>query len=330
MSIIRVEDLCKVYQVKKLRTGALGGIVDLFAPQMQKKEAVKSIGFSIDRGEAVGYIGPNGSGKSTTIKLMTGILTPTSGKVTVNGIEPYKKRKENAQRIGAVFGQKSQLVWDLSPKDSFELFRFIYRIPEPVYKRNLDKMMTLLRISEFDTTPVRQLSLGQRMRAEIACAFFHNPDICYLDEPTIGLDIVAKEHIREFLREINQEKETTIILTTHDMDDIEQVCGRIILINEGQIIHDGAMKQFREIYGKERVLTVQLEEDVTAMSIEGTRSIELKDRVAKIHYDKHNISSTRLIQMIASQYQVLDCHIEEPRIEVLIRDFYEKRVDQTC
>lgn len=325
MEVIQVNNLSKVYKVKHLRKGILGGLRDLVTPQYELKEAVRGINFTVQEGEAVGYIGPNGSGKSTTIKMLTGVLTPTSGKVIVNGLEPSKNRKENAMKIGVVFGQRSQLWWDLAIRESFDIFHHIYRIPTTVFKRNRDMMMELLDIRAFEATPVRQLSLGQRMRAEVACAFFHDPAICYLDEPTIGLDVVVKEQIRKFLREINKEKKTTIILTTHDMDDIEEVCKRIVLIDKGNIIHDDNMDSFRNTYGTDRLLKIQLAEPVNDFRIDTGRVESIKDSQVTIVFKKDQISATQLIHDIITRYPVLDCQLQEPKIEHLIRDVYEKR-----
>ncbi|MCG7408505.1 ATP-binding cassette domain-containing protein [Paenibacillus sp. ACRRX] len=325
MGLIKVEELYKVYKVKDSRKGLLGGVADLFAPQWIDKEAVNCINFTINQGESVGYIGPNGSGKSTTIKMLTGILYPTSGRVLVNNVEPYHNRLKNASMIGAVFGQRSQLWWDLAIRESFELFRHIYRIPYPIFKKNLDKMIELLGLNEFYSTPVRQLSLGQRMRAEIACAFFHEPLIVYLDEPTIGLDVVAKEQVRIFLREINKEKQTTIILTTHDMDDIQQVCERLILIDRGQLIFDSPMEHFVNQYGKERMLLLQLEHHVDNLHVDQGVLVENQNNQAKILFNKDSISATKLIQKMTESYPIIDCKIEEPKIEHLMRMVYEER-----
>lgn len=251
MSIV-VDHLSKIYRVVKHKS--------IFKTRFEQKVALDNISFQIDQGDSVAYIGPNGSGKSTTIKLLTGLLTPTFGKVTVNGLEPYKKRKENAMNIGFVFGQRTQLWWDLPITESFDLLKEIYRIPNAVYKRNLEILVTLLDLQGFSEVPVRQLSLGQRMRAEVACAFLHRPRIVYLDEPTIGIDIVTKAKIRDFLRDINKEEKTTIILTSHDIDDIETVCKRLILIDKGHIVYDGQIADFVERYAVYKKIRVAFKE----------------------------------------------------------------------
>jgi ABC-2 type transport system ATP-binding protein len=325
MKTIEVTDLWKVYEVKQHRKGLMGGLQDLIRPHIIEKPAVCGINFSIQQGEMVGYIGPNGSGKSTTIKMLTGILTPTRGRILVRGIEPSRHRQVNAAHIGAVFGQRTQLWWDLAIRESFDLFRHIYRIPAQRFKDNVERMYELLQLQSFDSTPVRQLSLGQRMRAEIASAFFHDPSIVYLDEPTIGFDVVAKEQIRGFLRDINRELNTTIILTTHDMEDIEQVCNRLIMIDDGHIIFDGGMSQFMDTYGTERMLSIELESDVPDFYVEGAQIIANEGRNVRILFNKVDISATRLIGQLTERYPVTDCHLQEPKIEHLIRGVYESR-----
>ncbi|WP_281886249.1 ATP-binding cassette domain-containing protein [Paenibacillus sp. YYML68] len=320
--MIEAKDLWKVYTYQEQRKGFWGSLNDLFSPIKKTKEAVRGINFNINQGEAVGYIGTNGSGKSTTIKLLTGILQPTSGAVLVNGINPKINRKENALQIGTVFGQRSQLLWDLAIHESFELFRFIYKIKHSKFKQNLNLMTELLRLDEFSSIPVRQLSLGQRMRAEIACAFLHDPTIVYLDEPTIGLDVVAKERIRSFLREIKTEKKTTIILTSHDMDDIEQVSDRMILIDHGQILYNGGTIKFIEHFGKERILTIHFENEITDISLKSGVLLSFNNKEARILFSKEDISATKLIESIISEYPVIDCSIEEPKIEHLVRNVY--------
>jgi len=323
--IIEAKELRKVYSVSKHREGLLGGIQDLFAPVREKKEAVKGIDLAIREGEAVGYVGPNGSGKSTTIKMLTGVLTPSGGQVLVNGLDPMKQRKRNARQIGVVFGQKSQLWWDLAIKQSFELFQHIYKIPAQTFRTNKDMMMELLALSEFEHTPVRQLSLGQRMRAEIACAFFHDPKIVFLDEPTIGLDVVAKEKIRSFIREINKDKKTTVIITSHDMDDIGQVCNRLVLINQGEIILDDSLHNFRKKYGNDRMLTVEMDEIPECVEIPGGEVVARENNNVTILFDNGRVTATQMIKALSEKYPVLDCKLEEPRIEHLIRDIYQSR-----
>ena len=323
--MIEVKSLWKIYSVAQHRKGLLGGIKDLISPVTTKKEAVRGINLEIMEGEAVGYIGPNGSGKSTTIKMLTGVLAPTSGLVRVNGLDPIKDRKKNAKQIGVVFGQKSQLWWDLAIRESFDLFQHIYRIPYDTFKKNKGKMMELLDLSGFDNIPVRQLSLGQRMRAEIACAFFHDPKIVFLDEPTIGVDVVAKEKIRAFIREINKEKRTTVIITSHDMDDINQVCNRLVLVNQGDIIFNDSLKKFMDSYGNDRVLVVEMEQSPGKIELPDCEVIAHESNSVSILFKKDQTTATRIIQTLAMQYPVIDCKLEEPKIEHLIRDIYQSR-----
>lgn len=250
MAIIEVNNLVKTYKTIEKEDGLLGYFKNLVKPKYNEFTAVNKINFNIEEGELVGYIGENGAGKSTTIKMLTGLLTPTSGSVLVNGIVPNEKRIQNNKNIGAVFGQKTQLWWDLPVIESFRLIRQMYKIPEGEYRKNLKKFTEILELDDLLEKQVKNLSLGQKMRCEIAATFLHDPKIVYLDEPTIGLDVLVKENIRKFIKDINKEKNTTVILTTHDLKDIEDVCNRIILLDKGQIIYDGEKQKFKDTYGK--------------------------------------------------------------------------------
>ncbi|MDR0914786.1 MAG: ATP-binding cassette domain-containing protein [Oscillospiraceae bacterium] len=250
MSII-VENLSKTFKIKEKQKGIGGALKSLVAPKTKLIKAVEDISFTIDDGQAVGFIGPNGAGKSTTVKMLSGILYPSAGRINVNGLVPYKNRIEHVKNIGVVFGQKSQLWWDLPITDTFDLLKKIYKIPSDVYSRNLELFNEILGLHEFETQQVRQLSLGQRMRADIAAAFLHEPSIVFLDEPTIGLDVVAKEKIRLFIKEINRVKKTTLLFTTHDMTDIEKTCQRIIVIDKGKILYDGTIDSFKTKLNKD-------------------------------------------------------------------------------
>ena len=241
MAAIEVNHLVKQFRSIKKEKGLRGSIKGLFKPDKKILTAVNDISFSIERGEIVGYIGPNGAGKSTTVKMMSGILTPTSGEILINGISPAKDRKAVVQQLGVVFGQRTQLYWDLRLGESFELLRRIYRIDDKTYNDNLNMMYEILDIESIVDTPVRQLSLGQRMRGDLAAAMLHSPDVLFLDEPTIGLDVDAKHAIRKFIKEINETRKTTVILTTHDLGDIQELCKRLIIINHGVIIEDGSL-----------------------------------------------------------------------------------------
>ena len=249
MNAIEVHNLRKAFQVQQNRTGLKGSFQDLFKRTYKEVVAVNDIDFTIPKGEICGYIGENGAGKSTTIKMLTGILVPTSGEILVNGMVPYKDREKFVRNIGVVFGQRSQLWWDLGVIESFNLLRKVYRVPADEFKKRLDELVQRLDLADILNRPVRKLSLGQRMRCELAASLLHNPSIVFLDEPTIGLDIVVKSEIRDFLKELNQKYETTILLTTHDLQDIEALCSRVIMLDDGQIIYDGGLQQLKEKWG---------------------------------------------------------------------------------
>lgn len=249
MNAIEVHNLRKAFQVQQNRTGLKGSFQDLFKRSYKEVVAVNDIDFTIPKGEICGYIGENGAGKSTTIKMLTGILVPTSGEILVNGMVPYKDREKFVRNIGVVFGQRSQLWWDLGVIESFNLLRKVYRVPAEEFKKRLDELVERLDLADILNRPVRKLSLGQRMRCELAASLLHNPSIVFLDEPTIGLDIVVKSEIRDFLKELNQKYETTILLTTHDLQDIEALCSRVIMLDDGQIIYDGGLQQLKDKWG---------------------------------------------------------------------------------
>ncbi|MEO6912629.1 MAG: ATP-binding cassette domain-containing protein, partial [Candidatus Baltobacteraceae bacterium] len=289
MPIIRTRDLRKVFRSVKRLPGAGGAIRTLFSRAYDEKVAVCDVTMELEPGELVGYIGPNGAGKSTTIKMLTGILVPTSGTIEVAGLEPAKTRLQNARNIGVVFGQRSQLYWDLPLIQSFELLRAIYGIPRDRYRQTLDDFITILEMEPFLQTPVRQLSLGQRMRGDFAAAMLHEPKIVYLDEPTIGLDVVAKEAIREFVRRINADRGTTIILTTHDLADVERLCKRIVLIDKGTIIYDGAVERIKEQYGTHRTLVVTFAEPQVDPHLDDTETVSNEHRIGRFRFDRKRV-----------------------------------------
>ena len=243
---IRAWALRKTFRVTRRRPGVLGGLRSIVNPVVREVIAVDGISLDIQRGEMVACLGPNGAGKSTTIKMLTGILVPSSGKAEVLGMEPHRRRRTVAQRIGVVFGQRTQLWWDLPLRDSFDLLRHIYRIPRKRFAHNLQEFTDLLQLEEFIDTPVRQLSLGQRMRGDLAAALLHDPEVLYLDEPTIGLDVVAKHRVRSFVRELNQQRGVTVLLTTHDMADVERLCSRLLIIDHGRLLYDGSVERMRQ------------------------------------------------------------------------------------
>lgn len=322
MPIIETRDLRKVFRSVRRTPGALGAIRTLFSRSYEDRVAVDGVSMSLEAGELVGYIGPNGAGKSTTIKMLTGILVPTSGTIEVAGLVPSDRRKDNARNIGVVFGQRSQLYWDLPLIDSFELLRAIYGIPQATYKRNLDEFVQLLQMDEFLRTPVRQLSLGQRMRGDFAAALLHDPKIVYLDEPTIGLDVVAKEAIREFIARINAERGTTIILTTHDLADVERLCRRIVLIDHGTIIYDGDIERIKTEYGRFRRLVLRFEEPVELPQLPGAELEESDGTLARFRFDRNRERADLLIREASERYKLEDVTLEEPDLESIIRRIY--------
>ncbi|MDQ2680676.1 MAG: ATP-binding cassette domain-containing protein [Candidatus Eremiobacteraeota bacterium] len=322
MPIIRTRDLRKVFRSVKRVPGAAGAIRTLFSRSYEEKVAVSDVSMELEAGELVGYIGPNGAGKSTTIKMLTGILVPTSGSVEVAGLVPAQNRRQNGRNIGVVFGQRSQLYWDLPLIQSFELLRAIYGIPRDRYRRTLDDFIAILEMEPFLRTPVRQLSLGQRMRGDFAAAMLHEPKIVYLDEPTIGLDVVAKEAIRKFIARVNAERETTIILTTHDLADVERLCKRIVLIDKGRLIYDGAIERIKEQYGTHRTLVVTFAHEQPSPQLDAAETVSNEHGIARFRFDRKLVRADQLIRSAAERYDVTDVSIEEPELESIIRHIY--------
>jgi ABC-2 type transport system ATP-binding protein len=322
MAIIETVDLRKVFRSIKREPGVRGAFAALFSREYEEKVAVDRVSFSVEPGEIVGYIGPNGAGKSTTIKMLTGILVPTSGTIRVAGIVPHERREANAENIGVVFGQRSQLYWDLPLRESFELLRSIYDIPRDRYRANLAEFSELLDLERFMDTPVRQLSLGERMRGDFAGAMLHDPKIVFLDEPTIGLDVIAKEAIRSFVARVNRERGTTVILTTHDLADVERLSQRIILIDEGTVIYDGALERLREEYGTHRTLVVTLSDAYPDVGIEGAELVHREQNVVHLRFDRRTQSAESMVRRVLERYRVSDIAIVEPDIESIVRKLY--------
>ena len=322
MPIIETVDLRKVFRSIKREPGLRGALGALFTREYEEKAAVEGVSFSLEPGEVVGYIGPNGAGKSTTIKMLTGILVPTSGTVRVAGLVPYEQREANAENIGVVFGQRSQLYWDLPLRESFELLRSIYDISRDRYRENLAEFYRLLDLERFMGTPVRQLSLGERMRGDFAAAMLHDPKLVFLDEPTIGLDVIAKESIREFVARVNRERGTTVILTTHDLADVERLCPRIILIDEGKVIYDGALERLREEYGTHRTLVVTLFESYPEFAVDGAVVESREANVVRLRFDRRKLSAETLVRRVLDRYAISDIAIVEPDIESIVRRLY--------
>ncbi|SFI45477.1 ABC-2 type transport system ATP-binding protein [Treponema bryantii] len=326
MSFIEVQNISKDFKVNKRSAGIPGMIANMFVPKYEIKHAVKDLSFTIEKGEMVGFIGPNGAGKSSTIKMLSGILCPDSGSITVNGFVPYKQRKSYVGKIGVVFGQKSQLQWDLPVIDSFELLRAIYRIPEDKYKKNLERFTEMLDMKSFINQPVRQLSLGQRMRSDIVASLLHSPEIVFFDEPTIGVDIIGKETIRNFIRELNEQDKVTMIFTTHDMQDIEQTCKRIIIIDKGSLMYDGSLQDIRSKYGTARRLIAEFNEEVAVAPISDVVINELGDRKKSFTFDNNVVDVNKLMHELFGNYSVRDITVAEPEIESIIQKMYNGEV----
>ena len=284
--------------------------------------AVAGISFSIEPGAMVGYVGPNGAGKSTTVKMLTGILVPSAGRLRVGGLDPPRQRIELARRIGVVFGQRSQLWWDLPLADSFDLLRHIYRVPERRHRENLDRFTQTLALDDFLSTPVRQLSLGQRMRGELTAALLHDPEIVFLDEPTIGLDVVAKAAVREFLAEVNRERGVTVLLTTHDLADIERLCSRLLIIDHGRLIWDGGLDELKRRYGQERTMIVDLEEAAPPLDVPGARVVRVDGPRQWLSFRRDETSAAELTAAVAARSHLVDLAIEETEIEEIVRRIY--------
>lgn len=321
MPVIEVKNLKKQFKSVRKQKGLKGAIKGLFRPEKKIVTAVDNISFSIERGEIVGYIGPNGAGKSTTVKMMSGILRPTSGEILVNGVSPVKDRKSVVKHLGVVFGQRTQLYWDLRLGESFELLKRIYEVPDDVFNENMAMMDEILDLKSIIDTPVRQLSLGQRMRGDLAAAMLHSPDVLFLDEPTIGLDVDAKHAIRRFIREINETRKTTIILTTHDLGDIQELCKRIIIINKGVVIEDGSLDELVDRIAPYRQLAIDFYSEqhiehpkATIVKSEGSRTI--------YRFMKNDVSAAELIEDIGKQAKIKDIRLEEASIDDIIRVAY--------
>jgi ABC-2 type transport system ATP-binding protein len=310
--MIEVENLSKQFVVRRGR----------FRRERVVVEAVKDISFRVERGELLGYLGPNGAGKSTTIKMLTGILVPSGGRVSVAGLDPSRRRIELARRIGAMFGQRIQLWWDLPLQDSFELLRHIYRVPADRYRTSLARFRDVLELDPFLQTPVRQLSLGQRIRGELTAAMLHGPELLFLDEPTIGLDVVAKQRVREFLVEINREDGVTVMLTTHDLGDIERLCERLLVIDHGSLIWDGAIVDLKERFGGERTLVVDLEEPAPPLAVDGA-TVERVDGPRQ--WLRFRGSASELTARVAQTARLVDLQVQEPDIEEIVRRIYAGR-----
>jgi ABC-2 type transport system ATP-binding protein len=323
MNVISVRSLSKEFSVSQTKRGFWGGIRSVFSRERQIKIALNQLSFDIREGELVGYIGQNGAGKSTTVKILSGILVPTQGEVKVLGKTPWEHRIEVVSQIGVVFGQRTQLYWDLPVIESFELLKKIYRVPDQTYRNSLDSLTQTLDLQKLLPIPVRQLSLGQRTRCDIAASLLHAPKILFLDEPTIGLDAISKLAVRDFIRTLNRERNMTVLLTTHDMDDIEALCHRIIVLNEGKIYFDGSLNELREKISPERLLIVDLlHPDERIEEIAGAQLIKQEGHRVTLRFDPTLTKATKLISQITTNHAVSDLYIENQPIEEIVAKFY--------
>lgn len=322
MAFIQVDHLSKQFKRRKKQSGFWGNLSLLFKPQSETISAVDDISFQIEQGEIIGYIGPNGAGKSTTIKMLSGILVPTAGSITVMGCVPYRQREKYTRHIGVVFGQRTHLWWDVPVIDSLHLLRDIYKVPEPRFKHNLALFNDLLGLHEFQQVPVRQLSLGQRVRADIAAALLHDPAVLFLDEPTIGVDVISKDRLRSFIKEINRDRKVTVLLTTHDMNEIEKLCPRVIIIDHGRILYDGSLEKIRSHYSSERILRVEFEEEIPNFDLPEAVFKQSEGRKKWFVFDRFKTPVSSLIASVSARYPVVDLTIEEQEIETIIRMIY--------
>ncbi len=324
MTAIEVTDLTRRFRVSRKEPGLAGAFEALLRPQYETKTAVDGISFAIAPGEIAGYIGVNGAGKSTTIKMLTGILLPSGGRVRVLGRDPYRERVANAREIGVVFGQRSQLWWDLALIESLDLIARIYELPPARYRERLALFADLLDLGELLTKPVRTLSLGQKMRAELAAALLHDPKVLYLDEPTIGLDLVVKERMRAFIRRVNAESGTTVLLTTHDLGDIEELCRRVIIIDQGTLLYDGALQKIQERFGQHRLLTFETVPAVPGSVAlpDGADMVDAAGHRLVVRFERNRLTASQVAQAVMAQVDVADFQLREPDLASVVRQIY--------
>lgn len=323
MEII-VRDISKEFKVNQNISTKKGLKKLLIKNDYNIIKAVDHISFDIAKGDVVGFLGPNGAGKSTTIKMLTGIIRPDRGNIVINGYNPFVNRIENSKRIGVVFGQRSQLLWDLSIEDTLQLHKKMYKIDDKTYRDNILLFNEILKINTFSKQQVRQLSLGQKMRANLAVALLHNPDVVYLDEPTIGLDVLAKDSIRKFIRKINEEKQVTVILTTHDMNDVEAVCNKIIMIDHGRILYDGALSEFKNQYNKENYVTIDFVNE--NVKVKDKRIVLYKENgTSKTYKLDSSVTVAEAITIITREFDVRDIKIHEQGVEEIVKRIYTLR-----
>lgn len=327
MALIEASDVNKTFKIYERGDGIRGYLCSFVTRDYREVHAVEGLDLSIDSGEMVGYIGANGAGKSTTVKMLTGILEPTSGTIEVDGRNPHKQRKKNAMNIGVVFGQKTQLWWDLPVRESFSLLRDIYEVPQDAFDRRMERFNEVLQLDEFLDQPVRKLSLGQKMRCELAASFLHHPKIVYLDEPTIGLDVAVKERIRDFIRQMNEEKDITVMLTTHDIDDIEDLCDRIVVLDEGKKIYDGQLDALVDQFTARRLMLDLKGDPDFELSIDGVLDIDEEQSYVEVTFNRDVVSAADLMQTILNEYEVRDFQIKEPDIEEVVKKIYNEGLE---
>ncbi|UCC61667.1 MAG: ATP-binding cassette domain-containing protein, partial [Anaerolineae bacterium] len=318
-SIIAVGNLRKHFKIYRHHRGFWGALRNLATRQYTLVRAVDGVSFDIQPGELVGYLGPNGAGKSTTIKMLAGLLVPTGGDLRVDGRVPWRERRAHVARIGAVFGQRTTLWWDLPVIESLDLLQYIYRIPPGRFRHNLAEFRELLELDPFLDTPVRALSLGQRMRADLCAALLHDPTLLFLDEPTIGLDVVAKERIRQFIRHINSQRGVTVLLTTHDLSDVEKLCERVMIIDRGRLLFDGALDALRERFGGQRELVVEFAELYADVTVDGAHVARQDGQQVVYRFERGAVTASELIGRLSARYRIRDLSVREPDIESTVR-----------
>ena len=327
MSLIKAENLNKTFRIYQRGEGIKGYLKSFIKREYEEVHAVEELSLEIEESEMIGYIGSNGAGKSTTVKMLTGILEPSSGEIEVNGRNPHKERKKNAMDIGVVFGQKTQLWWDLPVRESFKLLKEIYEVSDSDYSDRIDEFDQVLQLSDFWDQPVRKLSLGQKMRCELAAAFLHHPKIVYLDEPTIGLDVAVKERIRDFIKKMNREENITVMLTTHDIGDIEDLCERVLVLDKGKKIYDGQLNSLVNRFTSRRLVMEVRNGDEFQLEMEGVREVEKEEGHVEIVFDRERISASDLMREVLNRYDVLDFQIREPDIESVVKKVYNEGLE---
>ena len=336
--MIEVTNVTKEFKKTIKEPGLKGSVKSLFHKKVETVKAVDDISFSVAEGEILGFIGPNGAGKSTAIKMLTGILTPSSGEIVINGQVPYKNRKKYVKEIGVVFGQRTQLWWDLPLSESFTILKEIYNVSDADYEERMKFLNNVLELQEFFDRPVRTLSLGQRMRADLGAALLHNPKVLYLDEPTIGLDLVVKDNIRQAIKEINEKYQTTVILTTHDIGDIEELCSRIIMIDEGKKIYDGSLEKLKDTYGTTRKISMEvrkldqfkelrLAEKLGVSEEECRMELEKDKSVLTVTFDKHKVMVPQIMNAVMEVSEVKDIQIQETELAEIVKQIYNHGCD---